>query len=213
MTTAVDTTLAIVSLAEAKEYLKVTSSGDDAIISHLINATSAWVQNYIKRDVVSQSRVEYYSGDGSSELILKNRPIAAVASLYIDELRAWGSDTLVDSANLIIKKGQGILTAFNLLYGFTHGHANIKVTYTAGYTVATDGGASGTMPYDLRMAVKRILDQHYRLGYTQRKLDTASESMSGMNITFRESAIPKDALSMLDGYREVAPSPQFEYAD
>lgn len=219
MTTAVDATIALVSLAEAKEYLKVTSAGDDAIISHLINAVSVWVQGYLKRDLVSQSRVEYYSGDGSNELILRCRPLISISSLYIDSLRAWSADALVDTADYILKKEQGIVQAFNLLYGFTCGQSNIKVTYTAGYVAASDGASGGVtapslvMPHDIRFAVKRLLEKNYRLGYTQRKLDTTSESIGGMNVTFDTSAIPKDVVAMLDGWEEKFGSPQFEYAD
>lgn len=208
----VDSATGLITLADAKQYLKVTSTSDDAIIAVLINQVSAWIQGYLKRNLVATDYVEYYSGDGTRDLCLRNFPIVSLSSLYIDSLRAWSSDTLVDTANLIVKKSSGILTAFNLLYGFTPGQANIKVSYTAGYTIGVNGGA-GTLPYDIRFAAKRILDHHYRLGYSQRKLDYQTESMQQVNTTFRDFDIPKDVKLMLDGYRNTLPVSQFEYAD
>lgn len=213
MATAVDTAIALVSLAEAKEYLKITTTGDDVIISHLINAVSEWVGRYLNRDLVSKSRIEYYSGDGSSVLILKHSPVTAIASIYADSQREWASSTLINQTDLIIKKDSGIIEAFNLFGNFQSGRSGIKITYTAGYTVATDGGATGTMPYAIRMAVKRLIDNQYRIGYTNRKLDYSSESLGGMNVTLKDNDIPKDVKSMLQSFKKIMPSPQFEYAD
>lgn len=214
MTTALDTNIALVSLAEAKEFLKVTGVGDDTILNHLINGVSQWVSGYLKRCLVSKAHTEYYSGDGEMEIQLRNYPIISVTSINIDALRVFDASNAVDvSANIIIKKGVGLLRAFNLMYGFTAGESNIKIVYVAGYTVATDGGSTGTMPYTIRLAVKRILEKQYRIGYTHRKLDYASESIESMNVTFNPDAIPKDAVSLLDGYRKTIPAPQFEYAD
>ena len=215
MATAIDTNIALVTLEEAKEYLKQSGTDQDAIISHLVNAISAWVQGYLKRNLVSKAYVEYYSGDGDVELVLRNYPIVSITGVWLDSLRVFGSDTLIDSTDYITKKDQGILRAFNLFGNWINGESNIKVSYTAGYTVASAGtpGSSGTMPYDIRMAVKRILDHQFRVGYTHRKLDFQSESISGMNITFNPNDIPKDALSMLDGWKKSIPTPQYEYAD
>ncbi len=214
MPTALDPAVALVSLAEAKEYLKVTNSNDDVILSHLINAVSAWVAGYLKRNLVATSYVEYYSGDGSFEMMLRNYPINSISAINIDALRVFASDNAVDvTANVIIKKGQGLIRAFNLLYGWTSGESNIKISYNAGYTAATDGGATGTMPYDIRMAAKRILERSYIRGYTQRKLDYQSESLNSMNVTFNDSDVPKDVKSMLDGWKAVVPATQYEYAD
>lgn len=213
MPTTVDTDIALVSIDEAKEYLKIENSNADVILSHLINAVSSWVSNYLKRSLVSSEKTEYYSGDGSSELILKRYPVTAVSSVYVDSLRQWAANSLISSSNYIIKKQQGILKAWQIYSNWSPGDSNIKVTYTAGYTVATDGGDSGTLPYDIRLAVKRLIDQQYRIGYTNRKLDFQSESISGMNITFHEQSIGRDIKSMLDKWKKTIPSPQYEYED
>ncbi len=107
MPTAIDTTRALITLAEAKEYGKVTSTGDDPIISAIINGVSETIQGYLKRNLVSTTYTEYYSGDSTRDLCLRNFPIVSLTSVNIDELRVWGSDTLVDLTNLIVKKSSG----------------------------------------------------------------------------------------------------------
>lgn len=219
MATAIDTNVAVLTLAEAKEYLKITTSAEDVIISHLVNAVSQWINGYLNRHLVSKAHVEYYSGDGSLELVLKNYPIISITSVFVDDQRLWPSSSEVVAANMIVKKDSGILRAFNLLYGWQPGESNIKISYTAGYTVATSGSegggvtSPGTMPYDIRLAAKLLLDRHFRIGYSNRKLDFSSESISGMNITFKDNDIPKDAKLMLDKYKSKMVCTQYEYAD
>lgn len=202
----------LISLAELKEFLKITTTNQNAILQTLIHDVSAWVQTYLSRNLVSEDYVEYYSGDDSIDLQLRNYPLTNLDSVYVDANRDFASDSLIDSSDLIQKKSKGILQAFNLFGNWPAGQSNIKVSYTAGYTVGSDSSA-GTMPHDIRLAVKRIIDKQFRIGYTHNKLDYQSEAIQGMNITFQPDAIPKDAKLMLDPYRRFLPSPQFEYAD
>lgn len=204
--------LALISLSEAKEYLGITDTGDDLVLTHLLNEVSAIIQKYIGRELVSQERTQYYSGDGSCELILKDFPIISINSINVDSQRSFDSSTEIDSENFIVKKGSGIVEAFNLLGNWTPGRSNIKIVYTSGYTVG-NSGSDGTMPYDIRLAAKRLLDLHFRTGYTHRKLDYQSESISGMNVTFKEGELPKDVKSILDAYRSLTTTPQFEYEE
>lgn len=208
-----DTTKALITVEEAKEYLKITGAGDDAILGALINSVSEWVCRFVGRNLLSASYVEYYSGDGSPGLMLNHYPVTAVASIYEDTLRVFGADTeIVVATNVMIRKEAGILQAWNLKSNWGIGNANIKVSYTAGYTAAS-GINGGTMPYDIRQAVKRILDQQYRTGYTHRKLDVSSESVGDQTTTFREGDVPTDAKTILEPYRQLMPSPHFSHAN
>jgi uncharacterized phiE125 gp8 family phage protein len=202
-----DTTIALITLDEAKEYLKVNASDDDAILSTFINMASAWVGRYIGRNLVRTTYVEYYNGDGTKDLILRHSPIVSVTSIYIDSLRAWASSSLVATTNYIVKKASGIIKAWYLFGCFPCGESNIKVTYVAGYTAGSD------MPQDVRFAVKRLVEFYYRIGYTHRKLDYSSESLEGMNVNFKDFDIPKDVKLVLEPYRKFLGSPQFDYAD
>jgi uncharacterized phiE125 gp8 family phage protein len=207
-----DTTKALISLQEAKEYLGIdnATTTQDAILSALLNGIGEWVSKFLGRNLVQATYTEYYDGDGADELMLKNVPIVSVTSVYVDALRAFGSDTLIASSNYIVKKAVGILKAWQLFGFWTHGDANIKVTYVAGYTTSFSGG---TMPHNIRLAVKRILERQYLHGFTHRKLDVASETIGDATTTFREDRIPKDAIAMLEPHRAFMDAPRFAYAD
>ena len=206
-----DTTKALITLDEAKEYLKVSGTADDQIISTLINAVSGLVCGYLNRNLVRATYTEYYSGDGSQSLMLRNYPVVSITSIYEDDLREWASGALIDHAeDIIIQKDSGLLRNWNGRATWLTGHANIKVVYVAGYTTDFDGG---TMPNAIRLATKRILDQQYRHGYSHRKLDVSSETTGDQSTSFREADIPRDAKAMLDPYRCLMSPPAFVYAD
>ncbi len=204
-----DDDIALVTLDEAKEYLKIDSGNTDSdeILGLLINGISAWVAGHLGRGLIKDTHTEYYDGDGSRELILNRRPIISVTSIHDDINRDFEDVSLVDSDSLIVLKEKGIVRAFNLYGGFTCGEANIKVVYVAGY----ENGVS--VPNDIKLAVLRTLDHHWRNGYTHRKLDVSSETVGDVTTTFRDGDIPADAKAMLRPYKEFLASPQFAYAD
>jgi hypothetical protein len=213
-----DANVALVSLNEAKEYLKIATAetSDDAIIHALINGISSWVSSFLGRNLVKKTWTEYYNGDGGKDLILRNRPLVSVASVYVDNTRAFGAASLLSSSYYFLQKYRGILRAWDLMGDWTPGDANIKVVYDAGYVAADVTGppaVAATMPHGIRMAVKRILDHQFRQGYTHRKLDLASESVGDATTAFRDADIPKDAQSMLLPFRDFLGAPHFSYAD
>lgn len=218
-----DTGIALITLAELKEYLNVTDSSQDAVLSALLNAASAWIKGFLKRNLVNRTWTEYYDGDASLQLMLRNLPIVSITTIWVDYLRAWANDKIVNSANYFIKKESGIVEAFYLFGNWIPGRANIKVIYVAGYdnlgideTAQVSGGAfTGAygMPNPIRMAVKRIVDHHFRSGYTGRKLDINSETRGDLTTTFKDGTLQKDVQDMLLPYRQPLETPGFAYAD
>lgn len=126
---------------------------------------------------------EFYAGNGSAKLLLRQTPVQAVASVYQDDSACYGeaagafaSDTLLTAGEdycLIRDNGfggevskSGILMRVGstwpaasqrlsglLTQGITEGVGNIKVTYTAGYT---------PVPADLVSAVHQLAAEHRR---------------------------------------------------
>ncbi len=203
----IDTAVALITLQDAKTFLNISDASYDGILSQLINGCSSWIAQHLGRELVSASRVHYFNGDGESDLILPFYPVTSITSIYEDSLRAWDSTSLVDSDDYIISKQIGRVICTNNKSTWTPGNANIKVTYVAGYTVGVD------VPHGLRLAVKRIVQQHYVQGYTQGKMDLSSEGVGDATTTFRPDAIPRDVMSMIEMFRSYFPSPQFAYAD
>lgn len=201
---------ALVTLAEAKVYLKITSGTEhDAVLEVLINSVSRWAREYMGRNLVTPAAayVEYYHGNGARDLILRNRPILTVSSIYEDALRVWAADTLVSlSADIMQNKDAGALICWNNKSFWSPGTANIKVTYTAGYAVAD-------VPADVKLAIYRTVDKHWRDGFTHRRLDVSSQSVGEQNTTYSGPQFSKDVLDILARYRSLLPAPQFSHAD
>jgi hypothetical protein len=202
-----DTSIALVSLDEAKEYLAIQGSEEDEIVAAIVNGVSGTVSAYLGRELVQKTYTEYYNGNGTPSLILRNYPVVSITSIHEDSLRMWQSDAAVDVAGDVqVNLSTGILTNWNNRYAWDRGRGNIKVVYVAGYTIGV------TMPHVIRMATKRLADLHYREGYTHRKLDTASEAIGGATTSYVRDAIPKDVAAMLAPYRRSVTSEDFASA-
>lgn len=191
---AIDTTLALVSLTDAKTFMQISGSSEDTIVGDLVNMASAAINKYCGRVLLSKAFEEYLDGDGSTQLILPKFPVTTLTSVNDDPLRVWGAGTAKSSSDMILDGDSGIITLFNNGGEFTKGVRNIKVVYTAGYAV-------GSMPWDIRTACFLLVSQWYRTAYQKWQRGVASEQVGNRNITFVNDPIPKDIALMLDPYR------------
>lgn len=209
--TGIDTTVALITLAEAKQYLGESGTESDAQLAALINEVSSWIApGYLGRELVSKQRTEYYHGDGSGTLLLRNVPIISIASVYLDANRAWTSDTQVDlAADAVIDKGAGLIRLWNTRASWYWGFQNVKVTYTAGYTV----GPGGTLPPAIKLAVKRTVKRQWTQGMTGNLLDLSAQNIGDKSNSFRDADLSSDVKSMLDPFRDTGTCVGFAYAD
>ncbi len=84
------TTLAIVKTALG---IPASNSSQDALITQLITEAQTIIANYCKRTFELTSYTEYYSGRGRRDVILKNRPVPTVTSLWLDQTGYYGQGT------------------------------------------------------------------------------------------------------------------------
>lgn len=211
---ATDADKALITLAEVKSFLKCADDNDDSILETLINVASIAVANYLGRDLVQKKVTEYYNGDGGVVLILRNWPIVSVESVHIDSNRQFTSLYLVDPSRYIVKKDVGVLQAFDLLGEWSHGKANIKVVYTAGYVAdASKEGVVNPTPHDIRYAIMRVVQHHYLNAYTHRRMEVSSETIGDRTTNFKDGDLQADVKRLLDPYRKCLSASQFSHAD
>ena len=194
---AIDLTVALIALADAKAFLKVTAGTDDGIIGDLVNEVSVWVANFIGRPLLlpASPYVEYYDGDGSNELLLRRFPVVAVTNLNRDYLRQWTTDTDIDlTDDVMIDLPAGIIRLWNNEVNFYKGRGNIRVTYTAGWTLAQ-------IPYAIQLAVRKLVSYMYHEAYVNQRVGVASESQDARVITYLNEPILKDVEHMLKPYQ------------
>lgn len=190
-----DTTNALVSLDDAKDFLKIATEESDAVVTSLINRASAWANTYTQRLLLSRALTEYYDGDGEEELLLRQYPVTALTNIYDDPLRAFGAGTAIDvAANVILDNEKGIIRLWNQAAAFNSGKANIKVVYTAGYALAS-------VPESVKEAVLVYIGHAYRREYLDQKFGVSSETIGDRTTTYAASDIPEKAKVLLNPYR------------
>ena len=178
----------IVSFETIRTASRVATT-EEAHVNLLIDHASHWFRNTgCKRILKSQSvGPEYYDGPGGYELILKQRPVTGVTSIYQDLDKVWGSTTEISSDDYQIDEPAGIIILKNLY--FYRGRLTIKITYTAGYT---------TIPYDLEQAAIRLVDYWYQKDKYKRT-DIKSVSHDGRTIEYIND-IPADVKKIASFY-------------
>lgn len=182
MASTVDSNIALVSLADLKEYLQITSgSTDDALLSAIINGISQRVHDHCQRNLLSKSYTQFYSGRGRASFLLAMSPVTAVAHIYEDSLRAFGASTEIAVTDRIVEPS-GRVMAFNNRSSWCKGKYNLKVMYTAGYTLAS-------LPASIALAVKEFCAAAYYKAKNRRH-DVQSESLGDKTITYTQVDMP-----------------------
>lgn len=184
--------------ADIKTMLGLTTTAQDTLLDLIKNAVEARVQRMTGRDflIPSVDYTEYYDGDGSNVLRLDQRPIISISSIYSDPARLFGAETLIPASDLISNDAKGWRLGYVelLTYKFLKGIKSTKITYSAGYT---------TIPYDLSMAVKKIVCKEFKIA--DKKLFAEISQQSGdMTVTLSPDAWPKDAVEAIMEHRRMS---------
>lgn len=182
----------LLSLTNLKAYLQITSSGSDAILTLIKDGVEAAVKKHCDRDFILTTYTEYYNGDGSSRLFVKNFPITAITTIHDDPARAFGATTQI-AATYIVSDVSELLNAgiIDLLdWVFNRGKRNIKVVYQAGYS---------TIPSDLRNAVAKLCAREFLL-QDKKLVGQVSQTVGDRTVTLNLEDMPKDVAAVLYKY-------------
>lgn len=112
----------LTTLPKVKEYLIIdpTDTSKDSVLTRLINAASAVIENYCHRKFTSAQFTETF-WDGLSKVFVENYPITAIASITEDGTAVTGYKNRT--------------TYIDLGYKPT---GDVVVTYTGGYATIPD---------------------------------------------------------------------------
>lgn len=158
----------LVTLAQVRAALMLeeTETVNDTLLSTVISQVSGKVEDYCNRVFTAAAFTEYMSGDGEkAELFVDNPPIISVSGLWDDVDRVFGSDTEIEATNYIIWEKEGIIELYNDEMYFQKGKANVKVTYSGGYT-SVPAGVQGAIIEWVLATFRHLRDK--TSGYTSK---------------------------------------------
>jgi hypothetical protein len=186
------TTGDLTTLATVKAYLSppLVTTTDDALLSRLITAASAFIQSWLNRTIASASYSETRNGTGGTRLFLRNRPVTAVAVLSVDGVAI--------APSVPAPTGDGYLFDDSSLYlighCFARGAQNVSVQYTAGFA---------STPPEIEQACIALVVLRYK---ERDRIGQGSKSVGGESVSYQPKDMPADVATILDQYRNVVPA-------
>lgn len=94
----------IVLVATVKDYIRVSSSVDDNIITRMITQARIWCENYISRDIVSKNRT-YYIPETNGLFDLPFGPVSSITSVKSNDVDVEYSVLGLDNESIELDGG------------------------------------------------------------------------------------------------------------
>lgn len=190
---------ALTDLERVKEHGGLSGTSDDQELVRLINETSARIEAYLGRNVVTRtythdgSTLPRLDSNGGSTLILKHFPVTNVASLKLDPdatalTEGWNQD-------FVVNQDKGWL---DLVGGgvFLSRSAVVECTYTGGYAT-TDPTYK-----ELQYAATKQVVWAFRQKDRERE-GVASRSDQGVTVSYLTDAWLPEVREILDRHAHV----------
>jgi uncharacterized phiE125 gp8 family phage protein len=175
------------TLAEAKDHLRVTFDDDDNLIEALIGAARQWAESYLGRALITQTW-EWTLDCLEECLHVPLPPLQSVVSVkYLDI--AGVEQTLSPTLYTVDTRSTPgrIVRAYLQIYPVVRDHINVvTVKFTAGY-----GDNSGAVPLALKQGLLLLIGDLYN------KREHSIATISGGRI----NEVPFGVTALLDPYR------------
>lgn len=202
---------------------------EDALLNILMVQASSAIEEWCNRTFQQATYTEFYSGDGTPELALNQRPVSSVASIYLDDNGWWGQSSNAFGSTTLLTQGtdyaleidqpdgssrcglvqningywpRPICVQPNLISPFPGvGNGNIKVTYTAGYSVIPP---KIQLALFLQIATIRNSKNYGVLLASESQSDTAGSNSYSAALKSVAGMMTPEVLSLLASYREMS---------
>lgn len=169
---------ALVTLEEAKSFLKVKDDNDVVVLEMLIDNISEYFGTATQRNLVSTVYTnQYFDGNGQEIFYFPNWPVTVLTSVYEDGV------LLVENTDYYAYLDEGKLARIGARW--LKGRKTLKMTFTAGYVVT---GASPTLPKDLRSACLMQLGADWKK-FQHNSWGETSRSIAQQSVTIIERGI------------------------
>lgn len=185
--------LPLITRAEYKAYVGITSPNSDAIIDAIIPKVSEFVKTYCRRtfvDYINDSKTEVSNGGYGPHICTKEYPVLAVSEVSYSEDYGQTYTALVEFTDFVLDIENDAVLSLDA-YGFNKLINGYQITYTAGYE---------TIPEDLKLAIMDLVTY-----YVKNDMAVHSPKSPGTNSVQVEyittSALPAHIRRVLDMYK------------
>lgn len=181
----------LVTLAEYKAYVGITTPTKDAAIELIITKASQLVKTYCRRsflDYVSTNKVEVFTG--GNFLLLSEFPVLSVTSVEYSSDYGKTYTVLTEFVDYVLNSQDGTIAPINAdgqFYATLNGY---KVTYKAGFT---------SLPEDLKLATLDLVTYYLKGDFSVKSSrDAGSNTVQIEYIT--KNTLPSHISRVLDLY-------------
>lgn len=146
--------LSLITKAEYKAYMGLTSTNEDTKIDILIPKVSSLVKEYCKRsflDYVNEGKVEFFDG-GTSIFVPSEGPLLAVTSLEYSTNYGVTYTDLVENTDYVVLISKSIIIPVGTME-FPYYPNGYKLTYNSGYEV---------LPESLKLAIIDLITYYIK---------------------------------------------------
>jgi len=174
--------MALLSLDEAKEFLRITGTEEDSLLTNLINQASQIVETYCDRYIEKRTNLTEDYFHVRDKIFVRAYPIISISSLQLVDENGNTTDvteyTKDDDLGIIYLNSE-------------YEDAHFRITYTGGYE---------TIPADIKFAAMYLLGQIYRISTDGAHGVTARTSPTG-SVTYYIQDIAPVVKAVLDRYK------------
>lgn len=180
--------MALTTLDSVKAWLGVSSATDDALLARLVSASSAYVETWLNRSILSATYSDTRDGHGRTRMMLPQAPVTAISSVTVDGVAVPAATTATMSGYVFTETSVGLRG-----YTFTSGMNNVVIQYTAGFDV---------VPTDVEQAVIELIGRRYK---ERDRIGLVSKGLAGETITYTQKDMSDGIKTLLQSYRRVVP--------
>lgn len=166
------------TVADVRQYSPNVQGGQvDALIADLITSETMAIETYCERPILDRGAdiVQVFNGEGSRLIPLPSFPITAVSSVVVEGI-AWPLAPNTHSPGYMFDERFLI----SPLVGFPRGFKNVRVTYRAGYTLAT-------LPATLKQACIELVDLRLQ---ERKRQGVTGRTVGGEQVSYADKDIP-----------------------
>jgi len=177
----------LTTLANVKLLLNITDGSQDALLTYLINAVSAWIETYCGRTFLKPANeiTELYDGTGKKMIIVKNYPVDSLSK--IEERTDAVTFVEIAVTKYYTDKEAGIVETD---FFTTIGNNNYQITYKGGYA---------TVPVDLDMAcAQMVANEFYQRQTGGGGGEVSSESLGEYSVSYNYKSAETETDKFID---------------